>query len=62
MSRLLADKQDDKLAEIKISVEKFLSEISKADRRLFSYQEIEDILLDIYNLNDNNNIYLEKLA
>ncbi len=41
---------NEKVAEIKQSVENFLSEISKTDGRLFTYQEIEDILLDIYNL------------
>jgi len=41
---------NEKIAEIKESVENFLSEISKTNRRLFTYQEIEDILLDIYNL------------
>lgn len=50
MSKLLLSKEDVKLASVKASVENFLFEISKTDKRLFSYQEIEDILLDIYNL------------
>jgi len=50
MSRLLLDKEDAKLASIKTSVENFLSDISKQERELFTHQEIENMLLDIYNL------------
>ena len=50
MSRLLLDKEDAKLASIKASVESLLSEITKQNRELFTYKELEDILLDIYNL------------
>jgi len=51
MSRLLSrSKNDDKINEIKLSLESFLTEISSTERQLFSYEEIENILLDIYNL------------
>ena len=50
MTRLLLDKEDVKLASIKASVELLLAEITKQNRELFSYQEVEDMLLDIYNL------------
>lgn len=50
MSKLLfRTKKDEKIDEIKLSVEKFLSEVSSAERQLFSYEEVENILLDIYN-------------
>lgn len=49
MSKLIfRTKKDEKIDEIKSSVENFLSEISLSERQLFSYQEIENILLDIY--------------
>lgn len=50
MSKLLLDKEDLKLASIKKSVELLLSEMTKQNRELFTHQEIEDMLLDIYNL------------
>lgn len=51
MSRLLSrSKSDDKIDEIKLSLENFLTEISLTERQLFSYQEVENILLDIYTL------------
>lgn len=50
MSKLLADKQDERVNNIKLSVENFLIDISKQERELFTHQEIENILLDIYNL------------
>ena len=50
MSRILLDKEDAKLASIKASVESLLSEITKQNRELFTHKELEDILLDIYNL------------
>jgi len=51
MSKILfRSKNDDKINEIKLSLENFLSEISKAERQLFSYEEVENILLDIYSL------------
>jgi hypothetical protein len=50
MSKLLVDnKKDEKINEIKLSVERFLLEISSTQRQLFSCEEIENILLDIYN-------------
>jgi len=50
MSKLLQNKNKDKINEIKICLELFLLEISQQERSLFSYQEIENMLLDIYNL------------
>ena len=50
MSRLLLDKEDVKLASVKASVELLLSEITKQNRELFTHRELEDMLLDIYNL------------
>jgi len=47
---LLQSKKDDRIDEIKSSVENFLTEISTAERQLFSYEEVENILLDIYTL------------
>lgn len=49
MSKIITNK-DERVSEIKSSVENFLSEISNSHRDLFSYQEIENILLDIYIL------------
>jgi len=55
VSRILSQsKSDKKINEIKLSLENFLSEISSTERQLFSYQEIEDILLDIYSLTTRN--------
>ena len=51
MSKILfRSKSNEKMDEIKLSLENFLSEISKADRQLFSYEEVENMLLDIYTL------------
>lgn len=50
MSKILAAKSDPRVDEVKLSLETFLADISKQDRDLFSYQEIENMLLDIYNL------------
>jgi len=47
---LFRSRNDDRIDEVKSSVENFLIEISKAERQLFSYEEIENILLDIYTL------------
>jgi len=51
---LFRSKNDDKIDEIKLSVENFLTEISTAERQLFSYEEVENILLDIYSLTTKN--------
>jgi len=50
MSRILSAVKDERIDEIRSSVENFLAEVSKTQRELFSYQEVEDMLLDIYNL------------
>ncbi len=50
MSKLLSTIKDSRIDEVKSSVENFLAEVSKTQRELFSYQEVEDMLLDIYNL------------
>lgn len=50
MSRILSTAKDTKTEEVKLSVENFLKEVSKAERELFSHQEVEDMLLDLYNL------------
>lgn len=51
MSRILSqNKSDKKIEAVKISLENFLSEIFKQDRDLFSHTEVENMLLDIYNL------------
>jgi len=51
MSKILfRTKKDEKIDEIKSSVENFLTEISTAERQLFSCEEVENILLDIYTL------------
>lgn len=51
MSRLLSrSNSDDKNIEIKLSVENFLNKISSTERQLFSYEEVENMLLDIYVL------------
>jgi len=51
---LFLNKNNDRIDEIKSSVENFLIEISKAERQLFSYEEVENILLDIYTLTTKN--------
>jgi hypothetical protein len=50
MSRILSAKVDPRVEEVKSSLEHFLSELNKQERDLFSYIEIENMLLDIYNL------------
>ena len=50
MSKILLNKDDAKLASIKASVESLLSEVTRQKRELFTHQEIENMLLDIYNL------------
>lgn len=50
MSRIISSVRDSRIDEVRSSVENFLAEVSKAQRELFSYQEVEDMLLDIYNL------------
>jgi hypothetical protein len=50
VSKILATKTDTRVDEVKLSLETFLADLSKQDRDLFSYQEIENMLLDIYNL------------
>ena len=50
MNDLLISKEDAKLVNVKASVESLLFEITKQNRELFTYKEIENILLDIYNL------------
>lgn len=50
MSRILSASKDNRLDDIKSSVENFLAEVSKTQRELFSYQEVEDMLLDLYNI------------
>jgi hypothetical protein len=55
MSKILfRSKNSEKIDEIKLSLENFLSEISSTERQLFSYQEVENILLDIYSLTTKN--------
>ena len=51
MSKILFHKKtDEKVDEIKSSVETFLAEVSNSDRQLFSYDEVQNMLLDIYSL------------
>ena len=50
MSRTLSSAEDERIDEVRSSVENFLAEVSKTQRELFSYKEVEDMLLDIYNL------------
>jgi hypothetical protein len=50
MSRILSSVKDERMDEIRSSVENFLTEVSKTERELFSYQEVENMLLDLYNL------------
>ena len=50
MSKILSASKDERVNNIKSSVENFLSDISKQERELFTHQEIENMLLDIYNL------------
>jgi hypothetical protein len=50
MSLAISDAEQEKIIKIRSSVENFLAEVSKTERELFSFQEVEDMLLDIYNL------------
>ncbi len=50
MSKLILNVDDVKIASVKNSIESLLREITKQDRELFTHKELEDILLDIYNL------------
>lgn len=51
MSKILfRSKNDEKIDEIKFSLESILSEISKSERQLFSYEEVENMLLDVYSV------------
>lgn len=50
MSKILSGKNDQKINDIKTSLESFLSQISLEERELFSSEEVENMLLDIYNL------------
>lgn len=50
MSRLLKNKADQKVQDIKLVLEDLLKEFSQQDRNIFSQEEIENLLLDIYNL------------
>ena len=50
MSKILSQSKDERVDEVRSSVEIFLADVSKTQRELFSYQEVEDMLLDIYNL------------
>jgi hypothetical protein len=50
MSLVISDAEQEKITKIRSSVENFLAEVSKTERELFSFQEVEDMLLDIYNL------------
>jgi len=50
MSRILSGRVDPRVEEVKSSLEQFLCELNKQERDLFSYIEIENMLLDIYNL------------
>lgn len=55
MSKILfRGKKDEKIKEVKLSLEAFLKEISESERQLFSYQEVENILLDVYTITTKN--------
>jgi hypothetical protein len=47
---MIEELENKKIDVIRSSVENFLAEVSKTERELFSFQEVEDMLLDIYNL------------
>lgn len=44
----------EQIADLKSEIENFLFEISSQDRELYSRQEIENMLLDIYSLLKTN--------
>ncbi len=51
MSKILfRSKNNEKIDEIKSSLESFLTDISNSERQLFSYEEVENMLLDVYSL------------
>jgi len=50
MSRIISSVRDSRIDEVRSSVENFLAEVSKTQRELFSHQEVENMLLDLYNL------------
>ena len=53
MSKILFQtKSDEKIRAVKTIITTFLSEISKQNDKKFSEEEVENILLDIYNVAD----------
>jgi hypothetical protein len=44
----------EQIADLRSEIENFLFEISSQDRELYSRQEIENMLLDIYSLLKTN--------
>ncbi len=40
----------EQIADLRLEIETFLSEIYSQDRELYSRKEVEDMLLDIYSL------------
>lgn len=51
MSKILRHAiKNEKIDEIKSSLESILSELSRSERQLFSYEEVENMLLDVYCL------------
>jgi len=51
VSRILSqNKSDEKINAVKVSIKNFLSEVSKRTDNKFSGEEVENILLDIYNV------------
>lgn len=44
----------EQIADLKLEIENFLFEISSQDRELYTRQEIENMLLDIYSLLKTN--------
>lgn len=50
LSKILSGKNDQKINEIKTSLESFLAQVAGEERELFSSEEVENMLLDIYNL------------
>ncbi len=51
---LKLDEPPEKIETAKQYIENILTEISKSERDLFSYSEIENMLLDIYNFVASN--------
>lgn len=50
MSKILNKTEDKRIDNIKFCLEKAMLDTSSQGRELFTYQELENILLDIYNL------------